>query len=329
MPDPAAAYRDLDTERMLLTSLDRTCRSASYGLSGHVPAFMRPENSGQESVRLSGIETMRFTTEMLPLLADHPWILVEITGQPADYRAADDSLRIGVSAGAVAGDTDWFDLGVTILVEGHEIPFAELFLALSQGQTCLLLDDGAYFSLEKPELQALARLIEEARGLQDAPPSDGSLRISRFQAGLWQELTEIGVVTSQAVAWERQVDGLLVCRARGAAQPSRRPRATLRPYQLDGLPVAGVPVAAPARRHPGRRHGPGQDPPVPGPDRARPAGRARPAAVPDRRPDQRRVQLGRRVRPVHPPADRRAPWPRPAPGAAPAWPSTSPGPTSW
>ena len=114
---------------------------------------------------------MLFTTELLPLLADHPWILVEITGQPADYRAADDSLRIGVSAGAVAGDTDWFDLGVTILVEGHEIPFADLFLALSQGQTCLLLDDGAYFSLEKPELQALARLIEEARGLQDARPA--------------------------------------------------------------------------------------------------------------------------------------------------------------
>ena len=172
---------------------------------------------------------MRFTTELLPLLADHPWILVEVTGQPADYRAADDSLRIGVSTGAVAGDTDWFDLGVTILVEGHEIPFADLFLALSQGQTCLLLDDGAYFSLEKPELQALARLIEEARALQDAPPSGDRLRISRFQAGLWQELTEIGVVTGQAVAWERQVDGPAGGRDRGrrrraAAARARAPR---------------------------------------------------------------------------------------------------------
>ncbi len=232
VPDPAAAYRDLDTERMLLTSLDLPL--VSYGLIGHVPGFCGM-NSGQETVRLTGIETMRLTTEMLPLLADHPWILVEITGQPVDYRAADDSLRIGVSTGAVAGDTDWFDLGVTILVEGHEIPFAELFLALGQGQTCLLLDDGAYFSLEKPELQALARLIEEARGLQDAPPSGDRLRISRFQAGLWQELTEIGVVTGQAVAWERQVDGLLMSGAPSAAQPLPALGATLRPYQLEGF----------------------------------------------------------------------------------------------
>ncbi len=239
VPDPAAAYRDLDTERMLLTSLDLDLPLDRCGLQRAIPALIGLIDAVvPASAQLSGIETMLFTTELLPLLADHPWILVEVTGQPADYRAADDSLRIGLSAGAVAGDTDWFDLGVTILVEGHEIPFGDLFLALSQGQTCLLLDDGAYFSLEKPELQRLAQLIEEARELQDVPPADGSLRISRFQAGLWQELTEIGVVTSQAVAWERQVDGLLAAAATGAvgaAQPPPALGARLRPYQLDGF----------------------------------------------------------------------------------------------
>jgi len=235
-----AVYRDLETERMLLASLDLPL--GRYGLLRAIPAppaspapFSGLNLAGlPESAHLSGVETMLFTTELLPLLADHPWILVEITGQPVDYRAADDSLRIGLSAGAVAGDTDWFDLGVTILVEGHEIPFADLFLALSQGQTYLLLDDGAYFSLEKPELQALARLIEEARGLQDAPPAGDGLRISRFQAGLWQELTEIGVVTSQATAWERQVDGLLAA-APSTADPPAGLGARLRPYQLDGF----------------------------------------------------------------------------------------------
>ena len=234
VPDPEAAYRDLDTERMLLTSLDLPL--VNYGLIAHVPAFVGLD-TGQETVRLDGIETMLLTTEMLPLLADHPWILVEITGEPVDYRAADDSLRIGLSAGSAAGDTDWFDLSVTILVEGHEIPFADLFLALSQGQTYLLLDDGAYFSLGKPELQALARLIEEGRALQDAPPS-GDLRLSRFQAGLWQELTEIGVVTSQAADWERQVNGLLAASTAGAvgvAPPPPELGARLRPYQLEGF----------------------------------------------------------------------------------------------
>ena len=65
---------------------------------------------------------MRFSTELLPLLADQPGVTVEITGEPADYREAGDSLRISVSADEVAGDTDWFDLGVTIAVAGQRGP---------------------------------------------------------------------------------------------------------------------------------------------------------------------------------------------------------------
>ena len=76
-----------------------------------------------------------------------------------------------MSAEELTGETDWFDLGVTITVEGHPVPFLEVFLALSRGEPHLLLPDGAYFSLDKPELQALARLIEEARALQDRRPA--------------------------------------------------------------------------------------------------------------------------------------------------------------
>ena len=110
---------------------------------------------------------MRFTTELLPLLAGQPGVAVEVSGEPADYREAGDSLRIGVSTGEVAGDNDWFDLGVTIMVEGREVPFTDVFTALSRGESHLLLPDGAYFSLDKPELRQLASLIEEARALQD------------------------------------------------------------------------------------------------------------------------------------------------------------------
>ena len=111
---------------------------------------------------------MRFTTELLPLLADHPGLILDVSGDPADYREAGDSLQITVSADELAGETDWFDLGVTITVEGHPVPFLEVFLALSRGEPHLLLPDGAYFSLDKPELRTLARLIEEARALQDS-----------------------------------------------------------------------------------------------------------------------------------------------------------------
>ena len=53
--------------------------------------------------RLTGIETMRFSTELLPLLADQPGVTVEVTGEPADYREAGDTLRITVSTDETAG----------------------------------------------------------------------------------------------------------------------------------------------------------------------------------------------------------------------------------
>ncbi|HEX6932715.1 MAG TPA: SNF2-related protein [Streptosporangiaceae bacterium] len=188
---------------------------------------------GPEGKRLAGLDTMRFTTELLPLLRDQPGVIVEITGEPADYREAGDSLRVAVSTDEVAGSTDWFDLGVTLSVEGREVPFLDVFLALSSGEQHLLLADGAYFSLQKPELQALARLIEEARALQDAPA--GQLRISRYQAGLWDELAGLGVVGHQAAAWQEQIQGLLSPDAAGRADPPTALRARLRPYQQDGF----------------------------------------------------------------------------------------------
>ena len=112
---------------------------------------------------------MTFTTEVLPLLSGRDDVRLEVTGQVPDYHEAGDSLEIEVSADERDGDPDWFDLGIDITVEGRKVPFAELFVALANGQSHLLLPDGAYFSLDKPELAALARLIDEARTLQDQP----------------------------------------------------------------------------------------------------------------------------------------------------------------
>ena len=176
---------------------------------------------------------MRFTTELLPLLADEPGLILEVSGEPADYREASDSLQIEVSADELAGETDWFDLGVTITVEGRPVPFLEVFLALSRGEPHLLLPDGAYFSLDKPELRVLARLIEEARALQDF--SAGQLRISRYQAGFWDELAALGVVGHQAAAWREQVQGLLSADVAGRTAPPPGLKAQLRPYQQDGF----------------------------------------------------------------------------------------------
>jgi superfamily II DNA or RNA helicase len=225
---PDDGYRDLAAEQALLAGLDLPLDR--YGLDPGAPGPAVP--ALVPHTRLTGIDTMRFTTELLPLLADRPGLIVEVSGEPADYREAGDTLRIAVSTDDVAGDTDWFDLGVTITVAGHPVPFLDVFLALSRGESHLLLPDGAYFSLDKPELRALARLIEEARALQDAP--DGPLRISRYQAGFWDELAALGVVGHQAAAWREQVQGLLSAGAPGRTDPPAGLRAQLRPYQQDG-----------------------------------------------------------------------------------------------
>jgi superfamily II DNA or RNA helicase len=219
-----AGCRDAEAEHALASSIDAPLER--FGLRAADGTLIT-------RARLSGLETMRFATEVQPLLAELPDVTLEVVGDPADYREAGGSLVIAVRTDAVAGETDWFDLGVTISVEGKKIPFVSVFTALASGQSHLLLADGAYFALDKPELVKLRQLIEEARALTDA--DEGPPRISRFQVGLFDELAELGVVTRQARQWRRQVGAL---RALQGVEPVQAPsglRAELRPYQAEGF----------------------------------------------------------------------------------------------
>ena len=108
-----------------------------------------------------------------------------------------------------------------------------MFAALAAGETHLLLADGAYFSLRKPELEALQRLIDEARELHDQQP-DG-LRISRYQVGWWTSCAKIGVVQHQAKEWTEHIDALRAVDTIGTAKVPAALTAQLRPYQHDGF----------------------------------------------------------------------------------------------
>jgi superfamily II DNA or RNA helicase len=227
---PDEGYRDPAAEQAQLTQLDlmlRPYRLREYGLAA--PGQSRRAGT---RTRLTGLATMRFTTELLPQLDGLPGLAVEVTGEPADYREAGESVHIAVATTEVAGDNDWFDLDVTITVEGRTVPFLQVFLALSRGEPQLLLPDGAWFRLDQPELQTLARLIDEARSLQELPPDQ--LQISRFQAGFWDELASLGVVAHQAQAWQQQVQGLLSANVNEHAALPAGLQAQLRPYQQDG-----------------------------------------------------------------------------------------------
>ena len=82
-------------------------------------------------------------------------------------------------------------------------------LRVQRGMDPVLLDDGAYIALDKPELVKLRALVEEARALND---DDGPPRISRFQSGLFEDLASLAAVVRQAKEWKRQVAGCGRCR---------------------------------------------------------------------------------------------------------------------
>nr|WP_269440655.1 DEAD/DEAH box helicase [Micromonospora tarapacensis] len=153
-------------------------------------------------------------------------------GELPDYQETYEAPTI-TFAGGDAGEHDWFDLSVQVSVGGEAVGFAELFAALAQDQQYLILPSGSYFALDRPEFGQLRELIAESRALADAPP--GTLRVGRFQAGLWDELADLGEITGQAAGWQRSVRAL--SEADPAADQPVPPevRAQLRPYQQDGF----------------------------------------------------------------------------------------------
>jgi superfamily II DNA or RNA helicase len=183
-------------------------------------------------VILAGMDAVLFFEEVLPALLDNDDVVVHEHGERPDFRMAQNPPRVAMSATDSADDRDWFDLGVTVSVDGEEVPFDELFTALAQGESHMLLPSGTWFALDRDELHQLRRLIEEARSLQDSEA--GPLRISQYQAGLWEELRSLGVVEQQSDRWATLVAGLVDV---GELEPLERPaglECDLRPYQLDG-----------------------------------------------------------------------------------------------
>jgi superfamily II DNA or RNA helicase len=184
------------------------------------------------TAHLVGLAAVRFVTEQLPLLAADPDVHVEVAGELPVFEESTAAPLIEVATSDDGERTDWFDLHVTVTVDGEDVPFEPLFAALSRDDDALLLDSGTWFRLDHPGLDDLRRLIEEARSLTEGTP--GGLRINRFQVGLWDELVSLGVVGEQARRWKESVDAV-----RGLADAPRPPlphglTAVLRPYQHDG-----------------------------------------------------------------------------------------------
>ncbi|GAA3621461.1 DEAD/DEAH box helicase [Kineosporia mesophila] len=226
--DLGAETRTLDEIRPLLAEFPDLTQNT---ISGVIPL-------SQSEVH--GVTTARLMSQTIPLLRDRTDVDVRLAvDQIPDYREIDDApvfefVPTDASGGGGANSQqDWFDLAVTITVDGQTVPFNQLFVALAQDETELLLDDGLWFSLDRDEFHQLAALIAESRELLDAP--GGTLRLSRFHAGMWDEIERLGVINGQVDGWRESIRAL----SQAADFPEQKLpsglEATLRPYQEDGF----------------------------------------------------------------------------------------------
>ena len=237
----------------------RVLRSVRSVLAAH------PALASLEERRVEGWETRELLSAVLPKLRRISAVRVRFNGTPPEFVEATDALiEVTVTEG---NSRDWFGLGIAVKVNNWTVPFAQIFEALDRGADRILLGNGTYFSLRRPEFKTLRTLIAEARELDDA---GGELRINRHQAGLFSELESLAASVQTTRRWDEQVRSLLALveasearetdPADGADKPAAssdahdkrnnggvaRPslyreypmpaglRATLRPYQVEG-----------------------------------------------------------------------------------------------
>ena len=241
------AGRDIEGE----TRLAREVLNRLLPLAVQHPAVWHP-------LDLRGMATARFMTETLPVLRELEAFDVEVDDDVPDYREADAAPVITTSVSDDEDRPDWFSLSVRVHVGEEEIPLVPLMAAVAAGEPEVLLESGTWVSIDRPEIEALARLMEEGRELAD-PQAHGTLRVSALHAGYYEVLESLGVIERATARWKERV-GRLLERSRAAEAAARSSggaaddagagegaddgaggaavpegmRATLRPYQLEG-----------------------------------------------------------------------------------------------
>ena len=132
-----------------------------------------------------------------------------------------------------SAERDWFNLEVTVSVGGDNVALTDLLYALSEGQTHLLMASGRYIPLHHPVFARIKELIVEAKSIHEF--EGDKLMMSRYQAGMWEELMRLGIVDKQHRAWQSAMQKLLGAQIFSDMDAPKLLEATLRDYQLTGF----------------------------------------------------------------------------------------------
>ncbi len=211
--DPLGGVRDRAAERTLLDTVPRDLLARSSATDGEALAL-----AIHELPHLRTIEGVEVIEEERP-----------------DFREADIAPDIQFTLAEPEPDaavTDWFDLAVTVSVDGEPIPLPDVLAALTLGQEFLVLPSGLYVTADRPEFDRLREVVEAAAELRER---DGNhIGIGHHDLGLWAQLAEAGIVDSQVAAWVERAQALRDLT--DIPQPEPRGLVTdLRSYQREGF----------------------------------------------------------------------------------------------
>jgi len=214
-PGPAAV-RDTDAEAVRRAELETVWQE-------HMATRFRPSGSFHD------IDAAAFVAQTVPAF-EAAGVSIVTTGARKEYRELTGVPEVTVST-VETTDSDWFDLGIIVTIDGRSIPFGPLFTALSKGKKKLLLSDGGYFTVNHPALDRLRELIDEAGELDEWETGP---RISRYQTDLWEEFEDLADEALPAVSWRSTAEGLRQSTGVPTTPVPASLRAELRPYQKSG-----------------------------------------------------------------------------------------------
>ncbi len=191
------------------------------------------KTAAREQFTLAGAEAKSFLEKVLPSLREHQNIILESAADLPRFEEVLGAPKIEIEM-EQGQSQDWFDLQLKIFVDGASIPVAEILNALAQNSTLLFLADGRYIDLSKsPEIQKLQALLKRANKLKDV--AGGKLSISKFEAGWFEQLKELGIVAKQSKLWEDSVGKLKNSSAPELLPHPKNWQHKLRDYQLEGF----------------------------------------------------------------------------------------------
>lgn len=225
--------RDPSAEERILAAVRD--RFASFGGAYLEPAGLLTEG---KRVELKGDTAAGFLLSVLPSIGELPDVEVRTApGAPEFIERIDPKAEFVVTEEAPTADargpaSDWFDLRITVMIEGEPVPFDKCFEAIARKERYLFLPGGRFVSLAHPFFDKLRDLIRQAGHLRDA--ASGAIRLTRFQAGWWDQLVKLGVVREQAERWRTSMETLLSFKDVPVLEQPEAFRGTLRHYQSEG-----------------------------------------------------------------------------------------------